>query len=101
MPDTPVEAPRQGDRVLDMLGDEDGGPRNLGQELGEEELDTDKMFECPAAGGEAGSSGCSKIFCEGCEEEMIEEGVDYDSTGEFVWCKYCDERVEDLEDLVT
>ena len=104
---TPVVAPGHRDRVLDGLGDEAGGPRNLNGDLDEEGVDEDQEAaeeleeeeeeaERPDGGGEAGCSG-TKVFCENCEAEMVEEGTDYRFEGAFAWCNQCDWRVEDLE----
>ena len=62
------------------------------EELEEEE----EAAERPDGGGEAGCSG-TKVFCENCEAEMVEEGTDYYLNGAYAWCSHCGWRVEDLE----
>ena len=64
------------------------------QEEAEELEEEEEAAERPDGGGEAGCSG-TKIFCENCEAEMVEEGTDFN--GAYAWCNQCDWRVDDLE----
>ena len=70
-------------------GGEQGGEEDCGEDGGED--------------GAAGSSGGGEeeeeaVQCEGCENPMVEEGVDYhfDMEGH-AWCNHCNFRVDELE----